>query len=416
MRYRFFSILSITALAGLAIGSFGMFDRLLNGLNPVAFGSYVPWGLWVSFYLLFLGLSAGAFLVTILTYLLGIKAFKSIGPLSAFMVLVCLLCEMLFILLDLGNMQRAFYQFFITPNFSSLLTWMFILFNAMGIIYTLKTYFLVRGAIIEEAPKQTGLMRSVFRLLSFGRTRYSEEMRSADELRVHRLAWLSLPIGLLFYGTNGAFFAVLLNRPIWNSAVTPLLFVVAALLSGGALVAFLTYHFTADDAPLRDTLTLYLGRAVLFLLVVFLALETMQFSVGYQAGRTDVVTSLNHITIGPGWWNFWIVHFFIGSLIPLALLTFFHRNPKAVAGACFLIFITFISVRYNFIIPDLAVYKLEGLESGFLDARLSTSYAPNLNEWLVSIWVISAGLIVFLLGTRYLPIVNANSGGMDHAA
>ena len=416
MRYKLFPFLMITAMAGLVIGSFGMFDRLLYGLNPVAFGSYIPWGLWVAFYLLFLGLSAGAFLVTILTYLLGIKAFKRIGPLSAFMVLVCLLCELFFILLDLGSMHRAFYQFFLTPNFSSLLTWMFILFNAMGIIYTLKTYFLVRGAIIQGVPNQTGPIRSIFRLLSFGLTRYDQDMRAADERRVHRLAWLSLPIGLVFYGTNGAFFAVLLNRPIWNSAVTPLLFVVAALLSGGALVGFLTYLFTANDTELRDTLTKYLGRAILFLLVVFLALETMQFSVGYHTGRPDVVTSLNHITIGPGWWNFWLVHVGIGSLIPLALLTFFYKNPKAVAWACFLIFITFISVRYNFVIPDLAVYKLEGLDSAFLDPRLSTSYTPNLNEWLVSIWIISAGLIVFLLGTRYLPIVNTNSGGMDHAS
>ena len=47
---------------------------------------------------------------------------------------------------------------------------------------------------------------------------------------------ISLPVGLFFYGTNGAFFAILQNRPIWNSAMTPLLFIAAALLSGGALI------------------------------------------------------------------------------------------------------------------------------------------------------------------------------------
>ena len=47
------------ALVGLIIGSYGIAKRLLFGLNPVAFGSYVPWGLWVAFYLFFLGLSAG---------------------------------------------------------------------------------------------------------------------------------------------------------------------------------------------------------------------------------------------------------------------------------------------------------------------------------------------------------------------
>ena len=416
MQYRLFPALSIVAIVGLAVGSYGMFDRLVNGLNPVAFGSYVPWGLWVAFYLFFLGLSAGAFLVTLLTYLLGIKAFQSIGPLSAFMVLVCLLCEALFILLDLGSMHRAFYQFFLTPSFSSLLTWMFVLFNIMGLIYTLKTYFLVRGDIIQGASKQKGLLKSIYQLLSFGRSDYDEAMRAADEHRVHRLAWLSLPVGLLFYATNGAFFAILINRPIWNSALTPLLFVVAALLSGGALVTFLTYVYVQNSQGLRDTLLKYLGRSILFLLCLFLVLEAMQFFVGYQTGRTDIVTSLNHITVGPHWWIFWVVHLVIGCLIPLVLLTFRQKSSAAVATACFLIFVTFVAVRYNFIIPDLAVYKLEGLEFVFRHARLSTDYVPNLNEWLVTVWVISAGLLAFLLGTRYLPIVNDKLGGMDHAS
>jgi molybdopterin-containing oxidoreductase family membrane subunit len=416
MRYKLFPVLSIAAIAGLVIGSYGMVDRLANGLYPVAFGSYVPWGLWVAFYLFFLGLSAGAFLVTILTYLLNIKAFQSIGPLSAFMVLVCLLCEVLFILLDLGTMHRAFYQFFLTPSFSSLLTWMFILFNLMGIIYTLKTYFLVRGEIIQGADHQKGLLKSIYRILSFGRTRYDEAMRAADEHRVHRLAWVSLPVGLFFYATNGAFFAILINRPIWNSALTPLLFVVAALLSGGALVTFLTYFYVDNSHGLRDTLLRYLGRSILFLLCLFLVLQAMKFFVGYQTGRTDIVTSLNHITVGPHWWIFWGVHLGIGSLVPLLLLTFAQKSPKAVATSSFLIFVTFVAVRYNFIIPDLAVYKLEGLEYVFRHARLSTDYVPNLNEWLVTVWIISLGLLAFLLGTRYLPIVNDKVGGLDHAS
>ena len=416
MQYRLFPALSIVAIVGLAVGSYGMFDRLVNGLNPVAFGSYVPWGLWVAFYLFFLGLSAGAFLVTLLTYLLGIKAFQSIGPLSAFMVLVCLLCEVLFILFDLGSMHRAFYQFFLTPSFSSLLTWMFVLFNLMGLIYTLKTFFLVRGDIIQGASKQKGLLKSIYQLLSFGRSDYDEAMRTADEHRVHRLAWFSLPVGLLFYATNGAFFAILINRPIWNSALTPLLFVVAALLSGGALVTFLTYVYVQNSQGLRDTLLKYLGRSILFLLCLFLVLEAMQFFVGYQTGRTDIVTSLNHITVGPHWWIFWVVHLGIGCLIPLVLLTFRQKSSAAVATACFLIFVTFVAVRYNFIIPDLAVYKLEGLEFVFRHARLSTDYVPNLNEWLVTVWIISAGLLAFLLGTRYFPIVNDKLGGMDHAS
>jgi molybdopterin-containing oxidoreductase family membrane subunit len=421
MKYNYFIPLLILALAGLAVGAFGLVDRLQHGLNPTALGSYIPWGLWVAFYLLFLGLSAGAFLVTIMTYVLGMKQFEHIGPLSAFVVLVALICEVQFILLDLGQWHRALYQFFITPSFTSLMTWMFVLFIAMLIIYALKTFFLIRGDLVRwsKDPEKGGL-RGLYGLLAFGKTEYTNADREKDMHKVHVLAKISLPVGLIFYGTNGAFFAVLLSRPVWNSAMTPLLFVVAALLSGGALIAFLTYVFRQKD-PLNpdglcyeDRICIDLGKVILFLLIVFLALEGMQFFVGYQTATLDVVTSLDLIVKGPNWWVFWIVHLLIGSLVPLLLLIFRADDVKSVALACFLIFITFAAVRYNFVIPDLAVYKLEGLEATFSHPRLRTEYVPNLNEWLVSLWIISTGLVVMLLGTRFLPIVTEN-GGSDHA-
>lgn len=423
MKYRLFTPFLIVALAGLVVGAFGLVDRLLHGLNPTALGSYIPWGLWVAFYLFFLGLSAGAFLVTIMTYLLGMKQFEHIGPLSAFVVLVALICEVQFILLDLGHLERALYQFFLSPSFTSLMTWMFILFNAMLLIYALKTFFLIRGNLIRLTHDgRFKASRKIYRLLALGQSRYDDAQRERDRRRVSLLAKISLPVGLIFYGTNGAFFAILLSRPVWNSAMTPLLFIVAALLSGGALITFLTYLFRQKD-PLNpdgvsheERLCLDLGRVILFLLVTFLALTAMQFSVGYTAGIKAVVTSLNLIVAGTYWWVFWIVHLLIGSFIPLILLLFRPHHVKSVVWACFLIFITFVAVRVNFILPDLAVYKLEGLEATFFHPRLRTEYVPNLNEWLVSVWVVSTGLIAFLLGTRFLPVLSGLNGGNAHEA
>jgi Ni/Fe-hydrogenase subunit HybB-like protein len=420
MKYKYFWPLLIIALIGLIVGAVGLTDRLLHGLKPTALGSYIPWGLWVALYLFFLGLSAGAFLVTLMTYLLDMKQFEHIGPLSAFVVLVALICEVQFIILDLGQFHRSFYQFFISPSFTSLLTWMFILFNAMLVLYALKTYLLIREDLIRGIENGHQSLKGLYRFLALGQTHYDDTQRQRDHRRVAVLAKISLPVGLAFYGTNGAFFAILLARPVWNSAMTPLLFIVAALLSGGALITFLTYIFRQKD-PLRpeglcheDRLCLDLGRIILFLLVVFLALEAMQFSVGYTTGLEAVVTSLNLIVLGPNWWVFWIVHLLIGSLIPLILLVFRSSDVKSVALACFLIFITFAAVRVNFVLPDLAVYKLEGLGETFFHPRLRTEYVPNLNEWLVSVWVVSTGLIFFLLGTRFLPILNRLQGGAIH--
>jgi molybdopterin-containing oxidoreductase family membrane subunit len=122
------------------------------------------------------------------------------------------------------------------------------------------------------------------------------------------------------------------------------------------------------------------------------------------------------IAFGPNWWAFWIVHIVIGSLIPLYLLFFRVNDVRYVAWACLLIVIALVAVRYNAVVPDLAAYNLEGLDRAFINRRLSTAYSPNLYEWLVSLWVVSLWVVVFLLGTRWLPVISPEKGGEQHVS
>lgn len=395
MKSKWMTILFAVSVLGLGVGAWGLYQRLAFGLQPVAFGSHVPWGLWVSLYLFFLGLSAGAFLVTSLAYVFGLKRFENIGPLAAFTVLVALACEAQFILFDLGAMHRAFYRFFLSPSFTSLMTWMFVFFSAMGVLYAVKTYILLRSL------------------------RPSDPVAAARNAAiVRRLSLLSLPVGLLFYGTNGAFFAVMAGRPLWNDALTPVLFVVAALLSGGALVTLLTYVFRGagqgGSPATRQGLCLELGNTLLGLLLLFTLLEALQIFIGYKTARPDLLASLDAMLFGPAMWSFWLIHALFGTILPLLLLASRAKTPKSVAWACFLIVASFMAVRYNFIVPDLTIQSLQGLDAAFVHPRLSPDYAPNLMEWLVSIWVVSSGLLMFLLGVRFLSVTSDTLGGERH--
>jgi molybdopterin-containing oxidoreductase family membrane subunit len=403
-----FRYIVLVAILGLIIGSWGMGARLLYGHMYMDYGSYVPWGLWVSFDLFFLGLTAGAYIVTVLVYGFRVRLFAALGPLSVFTLLVTLMCEFIIISLDLGHPLRV-YRFLITPNFGSMMFWLvaFILF--MWAIYLPTFYLLLREQLIAWSQDETKPGHKIFRLLACGRTSYSDEDRRQDHRRVRILSFISMPVGLLFFGMHGAVFAILLNRPLWNGAMTPFLFIMAALLSGGALITFLTYLFDPRDELLR-----LLGRIVLGLLATFLFLEALQFFVGYQSKIPSFVTSLNLIAFGPFWWAFWILHLLIGSAIPIYFLITRPNDSKAVAWACFLILITFFAVRLNYLIPDLAVYKLEGLQNTFFHQRLRTEYVPNINEWLVAIWVLSLGLLTFFLGMRWLPVEAAGKGEEEH--
>jgi dimethyl sulfoxide reductase membrane subunit len=289
------------------------------------------------------------------------------------------------------------------------MTWFVLFTNIMLIIYALECFFLMRGKLVSwSLEKRSG--SSVYRLLALNKGSYTAEDSERDRRIVRRLSILSLPAGLLFYGTNGALFAILLNRPIWNSALTPVLFILAALLSGGSLIAFLISIFQRDEEIVRT-----LGRAVFLILILFLLVEFIQIFIGYQTGMVAVMASLDSIISGPHWWTFWLVHIVIGSVIPIALFVAGPNNAKAITWACFLIVVTFAAVRFNFLIPDLAVYKLEGLQNTFFHQRLRTEYSPTLNEWLVSIWIFSFGILAFISGMRWLPILSSGKGGSEHA-
>ncbi|MBM4293349.1 MAG: hypothetical protein FJ126_00375 [Deltaproteobacteria bacterium] len=396
--------LIILTIIGLVVGSWGMYQRLAHGHLAMNYGSFVPWGLWVAFDLFFLGLTAGAFLITVLTYVFRIKLLADLGPLAVFTVLVTLMCEVIIISLDLGHPWRV-YRFLLSPNIGSMLFWLVVFITSMWIIYVPWLYFLLREQLVAWGNDETRPGHKIYRFLALGKTAYTDQERQRDSRRSRFLSYISLPIGLIFFGAHGAIFAILHNRPIWNSAMLPLIFIVAAMLSGGALITFLAYLYQPSDELIQP-----LGRVILLTLLSFLFLEGLQLFVGYQSKITGIVTSLDLITIGPYWWAFWIVHFLIGSLIPAYLLIRYPENSKMVAVACFIIMVTFLSVRLNYLIPDMAVYKLEGLQNTFYHQRLRPEYVPNLNEWLVSVWVISLGLLTFLLGTRWLPVIQAGKG------
>lgn len=408
MSEKWFKNLIILSVFGLVIGAWGMFQRLAFGHMGMNYGSFVPWGLWVAFDLFFLGLTAGAFLITILTYVFRIKLLANLGPLAVFTVLVTLMAEFLIISLDLGHPLRT-YRFLISPNVGSMLFWLVVFIVSMWLIYVPWLYFLLREQLITWGNDATRTGHKVYRSLAFGKTDYTPEDRQQDHRRTHILSYISLPIGVIFFGAHGAIFAILNNRPLWNSALLPLIFIMAALLSGGALITFLAYLYQPDEKLIHP-----LGHVVLLILLSFLFLEALQFFVGYQSKVTGIVTSLDLIAFGSYWWAFWIVHLVIGSAIPAYLLIRYPENSKMVATACFLIIVTFLAVRLNYLIPDMAVYKLEGLQNTFFHQRLRPEYVPNLNEWLVSIWVISLGLLAFLLGTRWLPVIQAGRGEEEH--
>ncbi len=392
---------------GFLVGLYGLYDRLAFGHQHAAYGSYVPWGLWVVGYIYLIGLSAGAFLLSTLVYVFQVKALKKVGKLALWTALVTLIGALFLIWMDLGHPERA-WEIMVRTNFHSIMGWMLWLYTAYFLLLLAELWFAMRGdlAACNDVP---GFRGKLCRFLTFGKQDTSEAALQQDARVLRVLGTIGVPLAIAFHGGVGALFGVVGSRPYWHSGLTPIMFLVGALLSGGALLTFITAVMgPGRGTPEHAEMVVFLGRITLGLLFLDLLLEWAEYSIGMWYALPPESQSMKLVLFGPYWWVFWIVHLLLGAVVPLLLLAFKGRSVGSVATAGGLIAITFISVRLNIVIPGLAVEELHGLVDAFSGPGLSLNYFPSTSEWLFFIWAVSLAALIFLLGYNLLPLAGVS--------
>ncbi|RMH11667.1 MAG: hypothetical protein D6701_14705, partial [Gemmatimonadetes bacterium] len=358
-------------------------------------------------YIYFVGLSAGAFLLSSLVYVGGVASLQRVARPALLTAAITLGMALLCIWFDLGHMWR-FWEIFTRPSFSSLMAWMVWLYSAYFLLILLELWFEMR-LDLSLLAREGGRFAGLYRLLSLGYSAPAdpegqalERARAKSTLRI--LGAIGVPLAIAFHGGVGALFASLSARPYWHTALYPILFLTGALVSGGALLLAVV-SFTELGRGEEGTRTLQtLSRAVVGLLVFDLILEWAEISIPawYRIGSEYEL--LKVVLFGQYWYVFWIGHILLGAVIPIVLLL--RKPPSAsrygVAGA--LIAATFLAVRLNLVIPGQVTPQLHGLESAYVDHRLLFSYVPSLFEWSIIAFVVAVGATVFLLARRILPM------------
>lgn len=389
----------IVAILGI-VGSVGIIQRLGWGHAFTNYGSYVPWGLWVSAYIYFIGLSAGAFLLSSLVYVFRVPLLERVGPIALITAVVTLFLALISIWFDIGHLDR-FYYVFTRPNFRSMMAWMVWLYTGYFILLISELY-LVFGLLVREKIRESASRRwSVQRLLQAMTqplNRFSRE-QMLGALRI--LGTLGIPLAIAFHGGVGALFATVAARPTWHSPIYPIFFLTGALVSGGGLLmAIIAFLYPMVRAERRAVLQ-YLGRVVGALLIFDIILEWAEFSVPLWYGISEEIETLRLILFGPYWWMFWVVHLLIGMAIPLVLIFFGKRSWQwGIAGL--LIATTYLSVRLNLVIPEQLTPPLHQLRESFVDRRLQFEYVPSLHEWLVVIFLVAVGVAAIYLANLFL--------------
>lgn len=401
-------VLYVLWLVLLIWGISGLIERLGSGRDAANYGSYMPWGLWVSAYIYFSGLSAGSFLLSTLYYVFGLKRLEGIARLSLLIAVITMLMGLLSIIFDLGHMGR-FYEVFTRPSFSSMMAWMVWLYTAYLLIILCMLWLELRCDLDRVAQKKEGLISSLYRVLAIGwrcpKTEEGLEACHRQSVYWHRiLGAIGIPLTIAFSGGVGALFATLSSKPYWHTGLYPVLFLIGALLSGSAIILAVVGLNDVVTGKERNNIVKYLSRLVLGLLMLYILLEWAEFSVPmwYRVGQEYDL--LQAVLFGQFWYVFWIVHMLLGAVIPIIL---FIKNPTsrltAVLGGG-LVAVTFLAVRLNIVIPGQVNPSLKGLENSYVDHRLLFEYVPSSFEWSIVAFVVAFGIALFYLGQKILPL------------
>ncbi len=352
MRRALYAVLIFLSLVGLA--ALGV--RIREGLAVTNLTSSVSWGMWVAFYIYFIGLSAGSFLLSTLVYVFGMHRFEKIGPLSLLSALFALGAGMLFILIDLGHMERAHYVF-LYRNLTSILSWEIHIYLLYIVLVLAELWFLLRCDLAAIAVGERGGKRLLYRVLSLGwpcpagpaewQACHAQSMRWVKVLGI-----VGIPVAVVVHGGTGAIFAVTMAKPYWFSGLFPIIFLVSALASGSALMIFL-YAFLGERDEEFSGILRGLADLMVLLISVDLLLLASEFLVGLYGKIPEHQEVYEAILYGPFPYVFWLGQLGLGAVVPilLASLPFTRRSPTWLGLAGLSAVIGIVAVRLNLVIP-----------------------------------------------------------------
>ena len=373
----------------LAVGAVAYGIVLVKGLSVTNLSDLVPWGLWITIDLSAIALSAGAFTLCAVVYLLGLKQYEPVARTATFVGLIGYSMALLTLLLDIGRPDR-FWHALVYWNTHSLL-W--------EVSMCLTLYLCV--LLLETAPLigRTEWMQSRFPWLA-------NKMMSIHHF-APILAIFGLGLSMLHQSSLGATYGVLKARPIWYKPGLSVLFMFSAIVGGPALTVLITKvsgrlspKAKVDDS-LLEKITLFVGWALVGY-IYFRFWDAFSMTYTYEPGRSE---ALNMMTSGPLAFNFLVGEMLLGAIIPAILLLVprFRKSWSAQVIALTLIVAGVVAYRWDVNMSGLLVILT------YLPQEINTiytTYFPSTIEILSGLGVIAYGALAITLGVRYLNLID----------
>ncbi len=335
---------------------------------------YVYWTIQIVLYPFMTGLVAGAFVLSSLYHVFGIKQLREIARFSLVFTFALLFAAPMPLLFHLQQPLRNFHVF-MTPHFTSAIAAFGLVFTTYMAIVALELWFAYRKHFVETSLTLKDKLNKTFSekikyiintILTLGAYDISEKALQRDHKIVKILAGVGIPVACFLHGYVGFIFGSVKANALWMTPLMPVIFLMSAGVSGIAL-CMLTYIITKKlrkfkvqkegvSSSLKGELNetelneiRITAKYLIFFLIFAVSLELLDLVFrAYTAVKSWEV--LRSVIFGKDFVNVFILQYTIGNLIPLILLLIPGLTIKRAVVASFLVLFGVFMMRWNVII------------------------------------------------------------------
>lgn len=205
-----FWLFFLACVAG--VGSMAYLYQLNFGLSVTGMSRDVSWGFYIAQFTYLVGVAASAVMLVLPTYLHHYKAFKKMIILGEFMAIAAVSMCLLFIIVDLGQPQRAM-NVILHPTPGSILFWDMIVLNGYLFINLLVGWVTLQAERNEVAPPKW----------------------------IKFFIYLSIFWAFSIHTVTAFLYAGLPGRHYWLTAIMAARFLASAFCSGPAILLLLAF-------------------------------------------------------------------------------------------------------------------------------------------------------------------------------
>ena len=139
-----YKVLAAILAVVVAVGVGCWVYQLIFGLTVTGMNNGTSWGLYITNFMFFVGLSAGGLIVASSASVFHITKFKAVALPAIILSTVCICAAGMFVLIDLGGIQRV-WRILTGPNPTSPLLWDVCVITCYLIINVFYLVFMTRG-------------------------------------------------------------------------------------------------------------------------------------------------------------------------------------------------------------------------------------------------------------------------------